>query len=299
MPRRSPHARSDPLTRLDGTLDFQVLWHRVSIDTSSATPEVESALAYLTNSAVHAFEPVSSMSYAVTAVSPGEESSSSSGHARGITVFEEGDLLATVADAQGVLDVVYRRMYQRAFELASLRGWVRIHAATVDLPSGRALISAASGAGKTTLACALRMAGADVPADESVLVRGGQAIPVPRRFHVKVPAGASLPSLGPIVEDSPKLADGSVAAIDPLSLGGDWVISERPVQAVYMLERSSDSSVQHLAAVEAMPLLIDECFRNQEPTGDVFRAAASIARSATCHRLLVDNHGDAASLLLS
>jgi hypothetical protein len=299
MPRRSPHARPDPLTHLDRTLEFQVLWHRVSIDTSSATPEVESALAYLTNSAVHAFEPVSSMSYVVAAVSPGEESSSSSGHARGITVFEEGDLLATVADAQGVLDVVYRRMYQRAFELASLRGWVRIHAATVDLPSGRALISAASGAGKTTLACALRMAGADVPADESVLVRGGQAIPVPRRFHVKVPVGASLPSLGPIVEDSPKLADGSVAAIDPLALGGDWVIYERPVQAVYMLKRSSDSSVQHLAAVEAMPLLIDGCFRNQEPTGDVFRAAASIARSTTCHRLLVDSPVDAASLLLS
>jgi len=291
MPGRPPHARPDPLTHLKEPLEFQVLWHRVSIDTAGAPPEVDSALKYLTNSADHAFEPVSTMSYEISAVSASASS--------GLAIFEEGDALATVADAQGVLDVVYRRMYQRAFELASLRGWVRLHAATVDLPSGRALVSAASGEGKTTMACALRLAGADVPADESVLVRGGEAMPVPRRFHVKIPVASRLPSLGPIVASSPTLVGGSVAAVDPRLLGGGWLISSRPVSALFLLERSSTTQVLPLSAVEAMPLLIEGCFRNQEPTAAVISAAASIALSTTCHRLLVEDPPEAAALLLA
>jgi len=270
---------------LKQSLNFQVLWHQVSIDSSKASPNVTQALMYLSNTAAHNFAPVSTMSYTIKP------------HGDRFEVREEGDLLGSESDAQDVLDVVYRRMYQRSFELASLRGWVRIHAATVELPSGRALLVGRSGMGKTTLSCALRLAGIEVPADESVLVRDGLAIPVPRRFHVKIPVADALPELANIADHSPMLASGAVAAVDPRQLGGGWAIAQRLVQSVYLLERSSKTRLQALAAVETVPQLLDGCFRNQEPTAEVIRAASGIARIATCHRLLVGDPHDAAALL--
>ena len=41
--------------------------------------------------------------------------------------------LATVATPEAAADVVHVRAHRRAFELASLAGWARLHAATVDL----------------------------------------------------------------------------------------------------------------------------------------------------------------------
>ena len=293
MPERPPVARFDPLTDLKQPTQFQLLWHQVSIDTSLASPEVDHALTYLTNDASHDFAPVGTMSYTVRLREPSERNSLPGNY----SILEEGDLLANVANADDVLDVVYRRVYQRSFELASLRGWVRLHAATVELPTGRALISAPSGIGKTTLSCALRLAGLDVPADESVLVRGGESIPVPRRFHIKIPAPAALPELRDIVERAPRLTSQAVAAVDPRELGGAWTVTKRPVEALFLLERSSETRVDVLSAVETIPALIEGCFRNQEGTADVFRAATSVARATTCHRLFVDDPRHVAAML--
>jgi len=274
-------------------LQFRLLWHQVSIDTTDASSEIDEALSYLTNDATHGFAPVTTMSYKVTRLKsllPGPTTNSYS-------ILEEGDPLATVAEPGDVLDVIYRRSYQRCFELASLRGWVRLHAATIDLPAGRVLLSAPSGTGKTTLACALRLGGVAVPSDESVLVRDGESIPVPRRFHVKVPAPVHLPELNDIIEQSPQLRAQAVAAIDPRELGGAWSIDQRPVRAVVLLERADETRIEPLSAVAAMPMLIAECFRNQEATERLFEAATSIAQTATCHRLLVDDPRDAGALL--
>ena len=143
---------------------FRLLWHQVELDTGQADPTVAEALRYLVNGAEHHLPALAVMHYSVTTMPDGSH-----------VVSEEGDTLEAVDSADGVLDLIYRRVHQRAFELASLRGWVRLHAAVVDGAGGRTLIVAPSGTGKTTLSCRLLLDGAAVAADESVMIRDGIA----------------------------------------------------------------------------------------------------------------------------
>jgi hypothetical protein len=152
----------------------------------------------------------------------------------GFAIAEEGDALAVAPDATSAVDAIHVRMHRRAFEFASLAGWSRVHAATVDLPPGRVLIVGPSGAGKTTLTAELLLQGADVQGDESVLVRRGASIAVPRALHLKTGYLRLLPGLAPLQADLPVVGD--VTVLDPARVGRRWRLHEAPVTAVVLLE---------------------------------------------------------------
>lgn len=267
-----------------------MLWHSVSIDIEGTPPPLGSSLRYLDQSADHAFPPVTGMRYVVRSV-PG-----------GYDITEDGDPLRFVSDEFQVLNVLYGRINQRAFELAAMRGWVRLHAATIDLPGCRTLMAAVSGTGKTTLTCALGLLGVSTPADESVLVREGESIPVPRRFHVKEATRQVLPALLPALEGEPAEVSpelGLVTALDPRRLGLDWRIERRPVDAIVALERTGQLTFDRFTAVDAAQQLVQGCFRNTESLSSVFSAVSSIARTSSCHRLQIGTPTEAAALLKS
>jgi hypothetical protein len=279
-----------------------MLWHDVEVDLDGATPDVAAALRYLVTGAAHDFPPLATMRYAVTSGAPGHQ------------VWEEGDELATVDDPTDVLDLVYRRVHQRAFELASLRGWVRLHAAVVDLVDGpgnegagradgamagpRVLLVAPSGTGKTTLACRLLLDGQAVAGDESALVRDGLALPVARRFHLKPGLEAAVADLAPLTAHLPGLPDGSVRAFDPSEAGFGWTIGVRQVDHVVLLERSPGAGgLEPASAVEAMPEVVDQSFPHQEDTGALLAQVAAVLRDARCWRLRVDTPAGASILV--
>jgi hypothetical protein len=221
-------------------------------------------------------------------------------HPDGHLVVEEGDELAVVSGPHAVLDLVYRRVHQRAFELAALRGWVRLHAAVVDAPAGRVLLVAPSGAGKTTLSCRLLLDGVAVRADESALVRNGAAVPVPRRFHLKRGAELAVPDLRPLTQDLPRLADGSIRAFDPAEAGIAWLIEERPVDHIVLLSRAEGpATMSPASAVEVMPEIVAEAFRHQEPVGALLNEIATVMRTARCWRLVAGPVADASVLVRS
>jgi hypothetical protein len=152
----------------------------------------------------------------------------------GLELREEGDPLKVVPDSASATEAIHVRAHRRAFELASLAGWSRVHAATVDLPAGRVLVVGPSGAGKTTLAARLLIEGADVQGDESVLVRRGASLAVPRALHLKPGFERVLPEVGALAGDLPTVGD--VTVLDPARLGRRWRLREAPIRHVVLLD---------------------------------------------------------------
>jgi hypothetical protein len=268
---------------------FRLLWHQVELTTEQADPAVAEALRYLVNGAEHHLPALAVMHYSVATMADGS-------HA----VSEEGDALEGVDSADGVLDLIYRRVHQRAFELASLRGWVRLHAAVVDGAGGRTLIVAPSGTGKTTLSCRLLLDGAAVAADESVMIRGGIALPVARRFHLKSDLEAAVPDLRPYTTDLPSLSGGSVRAFDPSEANFPWSVKQARVAHVVLLERGVErSTLAPGSAVAVMPEIVAESFPHQEPTGALLAEIAAVLSRARCWRLRMHSVNHAATLVAS
>jgi hypothetical protein len=212
----------------------------------------------------------------------------------GYEVLEEGDPLIVAPTAELASDAVYVRAYRRAFELASLKGWVRVHGATVDLDGARVLLVGPSGAGKTTLALRLLLDGAAVQGDESVLVRAdARSLPVPRAIHVKAGTEQLLPELRPLLSDAPRTGD--VAVLDPRAFNPRWRLAEAPVDHVVLIERTGGApACTDAASGEIVEVLAHETFPVTEAKAALVRTLAGAISSARRHRLSV---GDPAATI--
>jgi hypothetical protein len=199
-------------------LERRLLWHTLDV---SGDDEVLEYLRPAFPAAEHPMPAVRTMTYRVGRTDAGFEA------------FEEGDHVVTVSSAREAGDIVYGRAYSRAFELAALSGWARVHAATVDVGDARVLVVGAAGAGKTTFALALGMHGAEVQGDEGVLLRDGASLAVPRSMHLKDGTERVVPELeavGPL----PRIE--YVRLLDPSRLGTPRRLRFRPVDHVVLLE---------------------------------------------------------------
>jgi hypothetical protein len=265
-----------------------VLWHSITI--SSPSTDVLDRFGYLVQRAEQAIQPVLALAYGV------EE------RGGGFAVSEQGDDLAFAPDATRVLDVVYRRIHQRVFEFASLRGWVRVHGAVVDAGGRRMLLVGPSGAGKSTLVLRLLFDGAAAQGDESALVRNGRVLAVPRPFHLKPGVDAVVPEVAPILGALPCLeGEVPVRAFDPTSAGLPWRIDEAPLDDVVVLDpaHGQPSVLEPASAAGSMHEIVEQVFPNQETRGAVIREVAAGLRTARCWRLRLGDVNEAASLLVT
>ncbi|HEX5587787.1 MAG TPA: hypothetical protein VFZ17_10790 [Acidimicrobiia bacterium] len=254
---------------------MRLLWHTVRVD---ADADVLDALLPLLPQAEHPMPPLAAMHY--TAMhDPG------GGDGDEWLVTEEGDELARVADAAAAAEAVYVRMHRRAFELASRRGWSRVHGSTVDLDGHRVVLVGRAGVGKTTLALRLLYDGADVQGDESVLVRAdGTSLAVPRAFHVKAGTDVFVPELRalaplPTVED--------VRVVDPRRARSPWVLTEAPVAHVVLLERGSGRvpSIEAVGGAELLEELVQQSFPLTEGKAGLVRTLVGALSRARGHRV--------------
>jgi hypothetical protein len=217
--------------------------------------------------------------------------------AGGFVITEEGDPLTTVATVAEAADAIHVRAHRRAFELASLSGWARVHAATVDLATiegrrVRVLVVGPSGAGKTTLATRLLLDGADVQGDESVLVRRGESLAVPRALHLKPGAAALLPDLDAVLPTLPVV--GEVTVLDPARVDRPVTLQLAPVAHVVLLTGPAHAAAtQDPAAVTCSPVdggavleaLLVDAFPLTETKSRMVSVLAGAMVSARGHRL--------------
>ena len=216
----------------------------------------------------------------------------------GFVLADRGDELARPVDGAALGDEVHARVHRRAFEFASLQGWVRVHGVLATVAGRRVLVAGPSGAGKTTLALGLLARGETVDGDESVLVRDGHARAVPRRFHVKAGSTAVVPAAEAWLAGAPTVGSSELRALDPRRAGSAWELRAAPLDDVVLLERSDGSSEIEEATT---PLLLDrlraEVFRTVESRRVVVRQLATTLAAARLHRLRAGPDGAAPDLL--
>ncbi|MDQ1432273.1 MAG: hypothetical protein QOF40_2875 [Actinomycetota bacterium] len=250
------------------------MWHTVTVE---GDPEVVAILVALLPQAEHPMPATRSMHYTVER---------SDGR---FAVREEGDELTVAPDAAGAADAIHVRAHRRAFELASLAGWSRVHAATVDLPAGRVLVVGPSGAGKTTLAARLLLDGADVQGDESVLVRRGASLAVPRALHLKPGFERVLPELALRAGALPSVGD--ITVLDPSRLGRPWRLHEAPIRHVVLLDGPGAVRCTLADRAAVLEALLADAFPLTETKAGIVATLAGAIAGAQGHRLSVGEPG--------
>ena len=217
----------------------------------------------------------------------------------GYVVRDGGDVLTTVESPRAVLDAVFARVHRRAFELAARKGWVRVHGTVVRLAGARLAVVGPAGAGKTTLALGVLATGGVAEGDESFLVRDGEVVAVPRRFHVKpgseqvVPEAASWLAAAPVLDGEPPLR-----LLDPTEVGRPWDLPVGPIDHLVLVARGeATSACTPASAAAAAPEVLAQAFPTVEDRGTIVRAVSSLLRGAGVHRLVTGSDGRAVALL--
>ncbi len=263
--RRGALGESDAV----GTIGFRLLWH--DIDLEVADRDTLAALEAMVPTANHEFAATDHSRYGVE------------GRPGAYRVLEDGDLVAIVATAEDARDVLHRRLHRRVFERASLRGWIRLHGALVDVDGTRVLVTGPSGVGKSTLAFRLLLDGHAVQGDESVMLRGRESVAVARPFHLKHGAERLLPELDVLLPRLPRIDDVFVA--DPGRLGHPWRLTVAPVGHVVLLVPGEEVRCVAAAHTAILPALVPQLFPVTETKSALLRALATALAGVRCHRL--------------
>jgi hypothetical protein len=137
---------------------------------------------------------------------------------------------AAVQPAPGpAADAAYAHAH--ALGVAALPDHVPVHAACASRGGRRLLVVGAPGAGKSTLMARLLFEDFAVHGDDLVLVRGGRALPFPRRLGLRAPTLDLVPAVRRFAPSPP-----GAFYLDPAEAGFPWRITAAPVAAVVFLE---------------------------------------------------------------
>jgi hypothetical protein len=205
----------------------------------------------------------------------------------GYAIAEERDALAIAPTPQDACDAIVERSLRRAVELASLKGWVRLRGALVDLDGSRILLIGGSGTGKTVLALRLALAGAAFQGDDSVLLWQGSTLAVPCLPILRPGGEELLPELA--AAPAPGWRPGGLTRIDPRgALKAPWRLRIARVNHVVVLERSGrDAICAPSATASVLPDLAGELAPVTESRPVMVRALTEMLSGARCHRLSV------------
>jgi hypothetical protein len=178
--------------------------------------------------------------------------------------FEGDDIEADFElSLTSAVDALYHHMCGRA--IAALPDHIRIGAACGAQEGLSFLIAGPQGAGKTVLALYLLLDGFEITGDALILLRGGEAVPFPRKFRLSEESISLIPKLASIerfAETARNPQAERVVAVDPQMFGKTWRISPAPVAAIFCLEcnfGAARTTLLPCAKVDMVRRLVAQC----------------------------------------
>jgi|GEM_PF-3197022 len=184
--------------------------------------------------------------------------------------------------------------------LRRFRRYVHVHAAVVERRGRAVVLAGGPDAGKTSLACALGLAGWGVMSDEVALIepRGLTAASFPRAMLVKSGTARRLPELRITEPRRVLLNEGmtSLRYVDPESLSGA-AREQAKIAVVAFPEWSKKSAIVPVGEREAMERLLRASFNTGKCGKAAVDACVGLVRGATLFRVQTSGLREAPRLI--
>lgn len=180
--------------------------------------------------------------------------------------------------------------------------WTRLHAGCAVVGGVRILVSGDKGAGKTTTLLKLLLRGHEVLCDENVLLCGGEALPVPRKFHLRDGTIALMREFAPVAATLRRYRVHDLEPFhffDPSDLGGPWKLSRAPADVVLFVEpaRGGRSAITPLAKTDLVLRLLLQAPDLDERASRQIREISAFVAGARPLLLRLGELDEAAELL--
>ncbi|MDI9913775.1 hypothetical protein [Rhodococcus sp. IEGM 1379] len=210
------------------------------------------------------------------------------------STMEAAEETLTGLDGLHIAESIYRTVHRDVMSAAHTEQWTRLHAALVDCGGVRVAIAGHSGAGKTTLALALALRGAQLHSDEGIFIRGQDAVGLPRRIHIKTGTFDVLPEIRAL-DLLPLPYEPPVWALDPTTLPNPPASASaaRGIDVLLILDGwgETKTSIQPMPTAVALRSLAEQSALWSDDHGLTLRNIATLLSNTACYSL-TRHHAD-------
>jgi hypothetical protein len=181
-----------------------------------------------------------------------------------------------------------------------MEGYTRLHAGSLTLEGRRLLIAGSKGSGKSSLLLKFLTGGAEVHGDENVLFRGGETIPLPRKFHLREGTIELIPELREAAEGLRRYEPSSAPPLcffDPTDADRPWRVVAAAADAIVFLEPAfgGDSVLVPCPKVEMVQNLLFQTLNLSKEAGPQIGELSRLVEGCACFLLRNGDLGEAAN----
>lgn len=214
-----------------------------------------------------------------------------------LVLRQDGRILARRLDLDQIILDLHHTVDRLMLEDVHAQA-IKLHGACGRWLGRRFLLVGDQGAGKTTLALGLLLAGAEVFGDDRILLAPDSLQPYPRRFYLKETTLDLLPALRPTLSKRRVFRHPRGARFyfwDPGDLGRSWRTPAGWADVVFYLRPGfgERSQLEACPKYEMARLLMFQCARREGDTRELLRAVTGLVNSCGCYLLTV---GDVATV---
>ncbi len=174
--------------------------------------------------------------------------------------------------------------------LREMAGFLALHAACATINNQRVALVGDMAAGKTTLAAQLVLDGMEVHCDEVVLLDGLEAVPFPRKFHLKQRTLARVPELGPFcaaLRPYPFSPGNPLYFFDPSDVKGRWSAAPGRLEALLYLKPrfGSEPTLEACSKLTMSRLILGQAGRFAPDAGRQVKNLVDLVNKSACYLL--------------